>query len=235
LPFSGAGSIKALSIDLDNTLWDVLPTLVAAEAVLEQWLSEHCPTVLPHYKPEVTGPIRDELVRVQPDRAHDLSFLRRRVMHEVFARAGAESTLVEPAFEVFFVARNQVTLYDDVVPALTRLADRFALVALTDGNADLRMVGLDTYFDHYVNATAVGAAKPAAAMFAAVKDYTGYAAEEILHIGDDPDKDVMGANSFGMRSAWVNRNRDPWPEQVAGPDVQVDSLGALTDQLLGVT
>ncbi len=234
MSFPGIGSIKALSIDLDNTLWDVLPTLVAAEAALERWLSEHCPAVLPHYRPEITGPIRDQLLSAHPQRSHDLSFLRRQVMHEVFARAGEDAALVEPAFQVFFVARNVVTFYDDVIPALNRLADRFVLVALTDGNADLKMVGLDSYFDHYVNATAVGAAKPAPAMFKAVQNYTGCEAVEILHIGDDPDKDVQGANEFGMRSAWVNRGRDPWPRQMEAPDMEVDSLTVLADQLLGM-
>ena len=232
MSFRGASAIKGLSIDLDNTLWDVLPTLAAAEGVLTAWLKENCPAALAYYKPEITGPIRDELLSTYPERSHDLSFLRRRVMHEVFARAGVDVELVEPAFAVFFTARNQVTLYSDVIPALTRLASRFTLVALTDGNADLRLVGLDNFFDHYINATAVGAAKPAPVMFQAVQKCTGLEPDEILHVGDDPAKDILGASRFGMRSAWVNRGTQAWSESTVKPDVQVSNLTTLADQLM---
>ena len=232
MPFVGADSIKVVSIDLDNTLWDVVPTLVAAERVLEDWLADRCPEVLAHYRPEVTTPIRDELMREQPGRAHDLGFLRRTVMEQVFELAGADTALVEPAFEVFFAARNEVTLFADVLPALERLASRYALVALTDGNADLELVGLGRYFDHYVNALQVGAAKPAPAMFAAVREITAVAAEEVVHIGDDPVKDVGGANNAGMRSVWVNRTTATWTHAEIVPDAEVVTLTQLADRLM---
>ena len=233
MPFPGAESIKGLSIDLDNTLWDVMPTLVAAEAALERWLQAHCPAALNHYQPETTTAIRDGLVARYPQRAHDLSFLRRSVLEQVFERAGEDAALAQPAFDVFFAARNRVTLYADVLPALTRLADRYVLVALTDGNADLCLIGLDGHFDYYINAVSVGAAKPAAGMFAAVQSYTELQPSEILHIGDDPRKDVAGANQFGMRSVWVNRTGASWTDPDTRPDAEVENLDALADRLLG--
>lgn len=233
MPFLGAGSIKGLSIDLDNTLWDVLPTLAAAEGVLERWMLAHCPAALAYYQPETTSAIRAELEDRYPQRAHDLGFLRRSVLEQVFERAGEDPTLAKPAFEVFFAARNQVTLYEDVLPALARLAERYVLVALTDGNADLSLVGLDEYFDHYINAVSVGAAKPAAEMFTAVERHTGFAASEILHIGDDPGRDVMGAHRYGMRTVWVNRSGASWPTPAIQPDVRVEDLAILANQLLG--
>ena len=232
MPFHGAESIKSLSIDLDNTLWDVTPTLIAAEAELAAWLQTNYPAVMPHYRPDTTTAIRNRLVSRYPHRAHDLSFLRRTVLEQVFVLAGEDRGMAELAFDVFFAARNRVTLYDDVLPALTRLADRYVLVALTDGNADLNQVGLEDHFDHYINAVSVGAAKPAAAMFAAVQDYTELAADEILHVGDDPNKDVIGANQFGMRSVWVNRTGAQWPDPQSRPDAEVPSLDTLASQLL---
>lgn len=235
LPFAGAESIKCLSIDLDNTLWDVMPTLVAAEAELEQWLQANCPAALLHYQPEVTTAIREELLVRYPRRAHDLSFLRRSVLEQVLQRAGADRRLADRAFDVFFAARNRVTLFDDVVPALRRLADRYVLVALTDGNADLRLVGLDGHFDHCVYAVSVGAAKPAAVMFAAVQRFTQLQPREILHVGDDPSKDILGAHRYGMHSAWVNRTGAAWADPDIRPDAEVEDLDMLADGLLGST
>lgn len=233
MPFTGVESIKCLSIDLDNTLWDLMPTLVAAEAELEQWLEANCPAALLHYRAGITSAIRDELVGRYPQRAHDLSFLRRSVLEQVFRRAGEDPALAECAFEVFFAARNRVTLYDDVVPALTRLADRYVLVALTDGNADLGLVGLAGHFDHCIHAVSVGAAKPAAAMFAAVQRFTDLPAVEIMHVGDDPSKDVAGAHRFGMYSAWVNRSGACWADAAIHPDAEVEDMNVLANRLLG--
>ena len=232
MPFAGAECIKCLSIDLDNTLWDIVPTLVAAEAELKAWLRRHCPAAMPHYQPHTTTAIRNELVGLNPQRAHDLSFLRRAVLEAVLRRAGEAPELAEDAFQVFFAARNRVTLYDDVLPALDRLADRYVLVALTDGNADLSAIGLAGHFDHYINAVSVGAAKPAAAMFEAVQCYTQFAPKEILHIGDDPSKDVTGAHRYGMRSAWVNRTGATWTGPASCPDAEVADLQVLANGLL---
>lgn len=233
MAFTGVESIKCLSIDLDNTLWDVMPTLVVAEAEVERWLGANCPAVLPHYRPNVTSAIRDQLVVRYPGRAHDLSFLRRAVLEQVFRLAGEDPALAEGAFEVFFAARNRVTFFDDVLPALTRLQDHYVLVALTDGNADLGLVGLDGHFDQCIHAVSVGAAKPAAQMFAAVQRFTELQPREILHVGDDPSKDVMGAHRFGMRSAWVNRTGAAWADPDIRPDAEVEDLDVLANRLLG--
>ena len=38
-----ASLLRAITLDLDDTLWPVGPTLVAAEHVLSDWLREHAP------------------------------------------------------------------------------------------------------------------------------------------------------------------------------------------------
>ena len=37
------GRVRAISIDLDDTLWPIWPTITRAEAVLLQWLTEQAP------------------------------------------------------------------------------------------------------------------------------------------------------------------------------------------------
>lgn len=235
MPFAGAQRIRCLSIDLDNTLWDVKPALVAAEAELKAWLRRRCPAAMPHYQPQITTAIREELVDRYPERAHDLSFLRLSVLEAILRRAGGPPELAEAAFQVFLAARNRVTLYADVLPALDRLAERYVLVALTDGNADLDVIGLNRHFDQYINAVSVGAAKPAAAMFEAVQCFAALPPSEILHIGDDPTKDVAGAHRFGMRSVWVNRTGASWTDPALRPDAEVGDLTVLANGLLGST
>ena len=40
----GSGQIRAISLDLDDTLWPIWPTIAKAEATLLQWLGTHAPT-----------------------------------------------------------------------------------------------------------------------------------------------------------------------------------------------
>ena len=72
----------------------------------------------------------------------------------------------DEAFEVFFAARNRVEFYDDVRPSLLRLHSRYRLFALSNGNADLQRCGIGDLFTGHVTASAAGAAKPDARIFA---------------------------------------------------------------------
>ena len=36
------GKIKAISIDLDDTLWPIWPVIERAEKALHDWLAAHC-------------------------------------------------------------------------------------------------------------------------------------------------------------------------------------------------
>jgi putative hydrolase of the HAD superfamily len=66
-------------------------------------------------------------------------------------------------------------------------------------------------FDFAINAVDVGVAKPAPDMFVAACDRLDLEPPEIVHVGDDPEHDVLGAARVGMRTVWVNRAAKPWP------------------------
>jgi HAD superfamily hydrolase (TIGR01549 family) len=225
-------TLRTLSLDLDNTLWDVDPVIEAAERRLKDWLAAECPRAVAHYQPERVLGLRREIAALHPERDHDLTFLRKAVLEQVLVGAGYPGDLAEAAFAVFFAARNEVTLFADVLPALERLSQHFELVALTDGNADLAAIGLDAFFSHYINAAGVGRAKPHAAMFTAVAAATGHDPTEIVHVGDHPEKDVAGARRCGLRAVWVNRQNHPWPLDHAAPDAEVTDLAVLVEQLV---
>lgn len=224
-------ALRVLSLDLDDTLWDVAPVIQGAEQALRDWLGKHCPRVTARYSPHGMRALRDRLNREHPERAHDLSWMRVRTLQIALEDCGYALSLAEEAFEVFLAARNRVSLHPDVLPALDALKRRYTLVALTNGNADLERIGLDQYFNHYLSARGVGAAKPDLRMFEAVGEATGHAPSEVLHVGDDPVRDVVGAARAGMVTAWVNRRGDPWPGGHPPPDTRVGDLLALTGWL----
>ena len=111
--------IKAISLDLDDTLWPVLPTIERAEKVLHQWLVEHAPMAAALFSsPEALREIRDYMRANKPELKHDLSAIRRESIRLALYRAGENPLLAEEAFEVFFAERQRVTLFEDARPAL---------------------------------------------------------------------------------------------------------------------
>lgn len=209
--------IDVVSLDLDDTLWDMGPVIRRAERVLAAWLAERYPPVAAMFGPQHMVALRRTMLERYPQRRHDVSFLRRATLAHCFEVAGCPAPGAEAAFEVFLAERNRVELFDDVLPGLDALrAAGYTLVALTNGNADLKAIGIGHYFAAVVRAADVGASKPQAEIFQAVLDRVDpVPPQRVVHVGDDPRADVAGAQAAGMRAIWVNRTRQAWPEGAA--------------------
>lgn len=224
--------IRAITLDLDDTLWPILPVIERAEQALADWLGQQAPGAGavfadPHARLEV----RKHVVRTQPGISHDLSALRRESIRLALHRANEDTRLAEPAFEVFFAERMRVELFDDVRSALAFLAARFPVVALSNGNADVGRVGLSEFFVASLSAREFGVGKPDPRIFHAAARTAGVAADAVLHVGDDAALDVLGGLGAGMQTVWVNRNDQPWRHDHATPHETVITLGALCDLL----
>lgn len=224
--------IRTITMDLDDTLWEIHPVIRRAEARLYEWMSEHYPRITEMFAPADLQILRSEVFTEFKDHLHDLTFIRRTVLARLGEAAGYGDSHVEAAFEVFDDARNDVELFPGARSALAALRERFVLVAVTNGNANLEKIGIRDLFDDVISAAAAGAAKPARPIFDAAVKAGGASPEQTLHVGDDPLRDVHGARDAGLRSVWVNRNGDEWPGKYHEPDIEVKHIGEL-DALLG--
>ncbi len=202
---SALRQVTAITLDLDDTLWPVRPTLVAAEKVLADWLRANAPATAQGTPPSAMLALRAEVAADHPHWSHDLSAIRLETIRRALARHGDDPALAEVAFDVFFEARHAVMLYDDVLPGLERLAARFRLVAVSNGNAELHRVGLDRFFAGSVSARLHGVAKPDPSIFRAACAAAGAAPHQVLHLGDDLDADVAGALAAGLHAGWICR------------------------------
>jgi HAD superfamily hydrolase (TIGR01549 family) len=224
-----AAKISAISIDLDDTLWPIWPTIERAEKVLHEWLTVHAPmTAALFSSPSALREIREEMSRARPDLKNDMSALRRESIRLALYRAGEDPLMAEAAFEAFFAERQRVILFDDALPALEFLAARFPVVALTNGNADVHRIGLGRFFRANISARAFGVGKPDPRIFHAAAGALEVLPERVLHIGDDATLDALGALNAGMQAAWVNRGDHPWPH-AQEPQVTVEHLSELVD------
>ncbi len=197
--------IKAVLFDLDDTLWPIMPVIRRAEDVLFAWLQTHVPAVASRFTVEGLRERRRLLLEQNPHYRLDLAKLRHAGLTEAFVACGEDCAKVDLAMAVFSKARNDVTPFDDVVPALEKLQQRFYLGSVSNGVADLEMIGLAKYFRASIAAHSFGTAKPDAAIFHAACDALGVAPVEAVYVGDDPFLDVEGAQRAGMRAVWMNR------------------------------
>ncbi|HYW58083.1 MAG TPA: HAD family hydrolase [Polaromonas sp.] len=221
--------IKAITLDLDDTLWPIWPTIEKAEAALEKWLGNHAPmTAALFANPTARHDIREQVVRSRPDLKYNLSAIRREAIRLALYRSKENPLLAEEAFEVFFEARHHVTLYEDALLALEFLSSRYPIVAVSNGNADVNRIGIGEYFRASISAQAFGVGKPDPRIFHAAAGAVDVQAHNILHVGDDAALDVLGALNAGMQAAWVNRSDHLWTHADL-PHETVTSLTELCD------
>lgn len=219
--------IRAITIDLDDTLWEIAPVIQRAEAELWDWLRRNCPAVCDHFSADSAVAVREQVIRQYRERTHDYRFLRRMALTRMLETCGYSDAFIDEAFEVFDLFRNRVELFPDVIPALQQLSERFSIVAVTNGNANLETIGIRHLFTDVVSAVEVGAAKPQRRIFDEAVRRAGVSAVETLHVGDHPECDIAGAQAAGLSTAWMNRTGGPWPEHLAAPDAIVATVSEL--------
>ncbi|HFD86783.1 MAG TPA: HAD family hydrolase, partial [Gammaproteobacteria bacterium] len=206
--------IKCITFDLDDTLWECKPVIHRAEAKFYEWLGHHHPKVTRRYSYEALIQSRIAYMQANQHQAFDLTRLRKNWLAQIVAETGASSEVVEAGFQVFWKARNQVDLFEGVRDTLQQLGSHFILGSITNGNADIHQVGLGDIFDFSVTAAEAGVAKPEKAIFQRAADKADVALNKVLHVGDDSDRDVIGALHSGAMAAWVTPEEQPqWPHK----------------------
>lgn len=224
--------LHAISFDLDDTLWHTAKTIDHAEKVFQQWLLKHLPELgaLPR---ERLMEVRRATLQRAPHLAHHISELRRQVITHLLEQTGHHpqraKRLSHHAFDVFLRARHHVFPFDGVESALARLQNHYTLGAITNGNANVFLTPLASYFDFAVSAEKVGQNKPGPRPFEAALLHAGCEAAQMLHIGDHPEHDMAGARALGMPVLWYNPQQLSWDGEGDAPPqfTHFDQLPAL--------
>jgi putative hydrolase of the HAD superfamily len=100
--------------------------------------------------------------------------------------------------------------YPDALSALPVLRTRgLKLVAVSNWDASLpavlRATGLEELLDGAITSAAVGAPKPAPAIFRAALELAGAEPEQALHVGDSIEHDIRGALAAGVAPVLLRR------------------------------
>jgi len=231
-------TIRLLTFDLDDTLWEFAPVLVRAEAITYAWLEQYAPAVTTLFSSDALRDIRLQLAREKPALAHRVTDLRVQGLRIAMQRAGIVDdhieALVAQAFATFLHARHDIELFDDAEQVLLELKSHYRLAAITNGNFDIARAGLDRFFEFAINAEQLERAKPHPEPFLHALALADCAPHECIHIGDDVENDVRGAQRLGIHTVWINRGKLGWPGEQP-PSQQVQQLAELPAAVRKIT
>ena len=76
--------IRAVTLDLDDTLWAIAPAIVRAEQRMDDWLRRHFPAVATRWSIPRLRELRDRVAAEHPELAHDFSAQRRLSLRHAF-------------------------------------------------------------------------------------------------------------------------------------------------------
>jgi putative hydrolase of the HAD superfamily len=228
-------STGVVSFDLDETLWEFMPMMDGALRATLAALEER--------RPDLDGVITlEELHRVRAEVAESHAGTFSEIRRESFRRVLADHGVVEDGLAEWMVTTwmdarvTKVVLHPDVEPAMRELARAgHTLGAITNGNFPIARLPLAEAFSFMVHAENVGAPKPAAAPFQHAVELIGGDPARWVHVGDEIETDIKGAQAMGMHAVWINRAGATLPEGVH-PDAELRSLEglpSLVERLLG--
>lgn len=227
--------LRLITFDLDNTLWPVDEVIRQAERTCSDWIAARHPDAAEALTAERVREVRNRLVRDKPAYLNNLTELRRDAMAEAFMAAGFDDRearhIAADAFLVFHDARNRVTFFPGALEVLETLADSYTLGALSNGNADLKRIGIHELFAFHHSAESVGKRKPEPDMFNAALCSARVSASQALHVGDHPLEDIRAALDSGFHAVWANLIDLRWPADLAHPAHHIHHLRELPDLL----
>ncbi len=103
-------------------------------------------------------------------------------------------------------------LYPEVVDVLGALCGRFELSVVSNFDGRLRLIlehlGVPEYFQHIFLSSELGADKPDPLIFRLAAEASGFSPNEILHVGDDPERDWQAASKAGLEVFKLDRGNN---------------------------
>lgn len=219
-------NITTVSFDGDMTLWDFQAVM---ENALQKTLHELWQYISTNKARHLTVQdliaTRNHVAEQVKTQIKNLEQIRLLAFKETLKNIGHENdTLANHLHQKYMTYRfEDMVPYNDVIPMLDRLSGHVQLGFISNGNSDPERCGLKDRFDFVIMAQDVGVQKPDKKIFEIAASQANFKLENLLHVGDSLDDDVVGANHAGAKSVWLNREGQTNPSHIK-PDYQITSL-----------
>jgi 2-haloacid dehalogenase len=229
----GGQQIVALTFDLFGTVLDLGGSLTPA---IDAWLRENGYTAV-----DAAAVWREWRYRQRIEQYQDNIVAMGHSGYLPVARRAGVYVLrqlgVDPSpqqIDRLMEAWQELKPFDDVLPAMKRLAERYKLVALSNGERSFldhlvkNRIGWN--FDAVISVETVGAFKPHPGVYRKGAALLGLEVGQCMMVSAN-SFDVMGARMCGMRGAFVNRYALPYEDTPFQPDLTVRDFKELADAL----
>lgn len=226
-------SIKAMTFDLDDTLYDNMPVIRRVEQQAARWLYQQHP-ISQRWDKAQWHAFKLQLVEANPALRHDVTEWRFQQIKQGLEHLGyddpkatqAAQTLISHVLEW----RSDFDVPHETHQVLAELSAQVPLVAITNGNVDVDRIALGRYFSLVLKAGPDGRAKPYPDMFDKAAQYLEIPRQMILHVGDHVVTDVAGAKRNGFSACWFNDSPGSarWsPRLTSLPDMEIHHIEQL--------
>src|SRR5437764_1659691 len=103
-------------------------------------------------------------------------------------------------------------LYPEVLEVLEKLSPRFQLAVISNFDGRLRMIlehlGVSKFFKHVFLSSELGADKPDPEIFRRALNLIHLEPSQVLHVGDDPERDWKAATAAGLLIFQLDRKKN---------------------------
>ncbi len=163
--------------------------------------------------------------------------LRSKLCLEFLGSLAAKDELMEKATALWKF--NDADLYDDAKSCITQMREQGCAIGIVANQAatvvdSLTTHGITPLIDFMGVSALVGVEKPDPEIFRKAINALKCAPEQIVHIGNRLDTDVLPAQGLGMHTAWILRgeaNPEPSDSDLATPDIVLKSLIGIPDAI----
>lgn len=199
---------KAISFDLDDTLYNNTPIMMATDEKMVAYFEEKLPASQKLYDYHFWFEFRQQALIKQPELIHDVGALRLQSYAYGIKSLGFDDreslSMAKSALTYFVAERSNFDVPDHIHSLLAQLKKQWKLIAISNGNVDTRSIGIAPYFDAIFHAGNGLKQKPDADMFRRACKQFNLKPNELLHVGDCGVNDVLGAHNFGCQTVWVS-------------------------------
>lgn len=189
-------------LELNRRAFQEIGVSVSAEELLRAWQTVD----RDFYRDKAT-------MTFEPTEAYDNAWeleYRRRILHELGIDDENLAHILREKEAVIYSEPGAMRLYPEVLAVLTELRERgYRLGIISNWSWNLKQrcqqVGIADYFDLILASAYAGCYKPNPAIFRRALDSLQVTPQRAIHVGDDYEADVLGAQSAGLDSVLIYR------------------------------
>ena len=203
---------KGIIFDLDDTLYDYKKCHETAIATVINYIIEHNDKHKNYeYIFEVYNKINNKLKHELKNTAssHNKSIYLKHLLEELNLDYSHFQMLHELYWTIFYTNMDCFEGVKDFI--IWNKTNGIKIGILTDYETEYQIIklenlGLLSYIDHIVTSEEVGIEKPSVNMFFQMLRKMNLLGDELIMIGDNYEKDIIGALNIGVKSYWFNKN-----------------------------